>query len=107
MAEQMGLSRLMQSEMKQPTPLSEESLGNILKGLALLGRHYRRQLDDLENQTYIQGLRDIEPRRLEQAFKRALETLKRMPLIADLRELANERSTDELIAPAAGEYCAR
>jgi hypothetical protein len=103
----MSLSRLMHSETKQPTPLSEESLQVTLAGLALLGRHFRRQLDELETQTYMQGLRDIEPRKLQHAFTRALETLKRMPLIADLRELANERSTEALMAPPAGKYCER
>jgi hypothetical protein len=102
-----SLRTLMKHETKKPTPLSEESLNTILKGLALLGRHYRRQLDELETQTYFQGLRDIEPRRLERAFTRALETLKRMPLIADLRELANERSTEALMAPPTGKYCER
>lgn len=105
MDEQITLSRLMHSETKQPTPLSEESLQVTLAGLALLGRHYRRQLDDLETQTYIQGLRDIEPRKLEQAFKRALETLKRMPLIADLRELANEKGTEAVTSQPVGRYC--
>jgi hypothetical protein len=95
----------MKHETKKPTPLSEESLNTILKGLALLGRHYRRQLDELETQTYMQGLRDIEPRKLQHAFTRALETLKRMPLIADLRELVNERSTEALMAPPPGKYC--
>jgi hypothetical protein len=107
MDQEAPLLALMKHGTKKRTPLSEESLSTTLKGLALLGRHFRRQLDELETQTYIQGLRDIEPHRLQTAFTRALETLKRMPLIADLRELANEQSTAAVANNAPGRYCER
>jgi hypothetical protein len=91
-----SLRVLMRHEEKPQTPLSSELLNATLKGLALLSRHFRRELDDLETQTYLQGLRDLKPAEIEKACMRALETMKRMPVIADLRELVNEKGEEAI-----------
>jgi len=103
-ASEAPLRALMQHEEKVQMRLSSESLQVTLKGLALLSRHFRRDLDELETHTYIQGLRGIPPAKLEKAITRALETMRNMPVIADLRELADSIPAEE--APAKmGRYC--
>lgn len=77
---------------KKETPLREEYLNAIVPALVLLERHFRRSLDELEKQIYIDALRDLRPEQIERITKKALKTLKRMPLVADLLEFANERS---------------
>lgn len=79
---------------KKETPLHADYLTAILAALAMLERHFRRSLDELEKQIYIDGLRELRPEQIERITKKALKTLKRMPLIADLLELANERSEE-------------
>jgi hypothetical protein len=44
----------------------------------------------------MEQLRDLPLDKIERACTEALKRLKRMPWIADIRELANERSTDAL-----------
>src|SRR5579859_5698144 len=97
MQTQMSPRASMQSDEKKPTPLPEESLRTIVESVSLLARHFRRELDEFEMQTYVTALRDQTPEQVSLACQRALLTLKRMPLIADLRELANPK-TDNVIS---------
>ncbi len=77
---------------KEPTALSEEFLTAVGHQLRKLGRMFRRELDEVEVLTYMEQLRDLKPDLIELACTKALQKLKRMPTIADIREMANEPS---------------
>ena len=83
---------LTRSAANQPTQLSSEFLAVLRFQLTKLARHFRRDLDEMELLTYIEGLRDLSRESLERACTRALKTMTRMPFIAELRELADKRS---------------
>jgi hypothetical protein len=83
---------LTRSAANQPTQLSSEFLVVLQFQLTKLARHFRRDLDEMELLTYIEGLRDLSPKTAECACTRALKIMKRMPVIAELRELADKRS---------------
>jgi hypothetical protein len=82
--------------MREPTPLSDEYLSTVGAILRKLARHFQRQLDEAAQLTYMEHLRDIPLNKLELACDSAIKKLKKMPLVADLRELANEKSEDAL-----------
>jgi hypothetical protein len=86
------LSRLTRSDASQRTQLSTEFLAASKFQLTKLARHFRRDLDEMELLTYVLGLRDLSPETLECACTRALETMTRMPFVAELLKLADERS---------------
>ena len=86
----------MQHAMKEPTRLSQEFLTVAGFQLRKIARHFRRQLDETEMLTYMEGLRNLQPDKIERACTRAIETMTRMPFIADLLALANERSEEAL-----------
>jgi hypothetical protein len=92
MNEQAVLAHLMQHDERARTPLSNELLQVTLEELTLLSRHFRRDLDEMETHTYVQGLRGVPPLKLKKAIRRALETMKRMPMIANLCELVRDAS---------------
>jgi hypothetical protein len=101
------LSPSMQPATKAQTPLSEGYLNTVGHQLRKLSRAFRRELDEQEILTYLEQLRDLAPEKIELACTRALQTLKRMPLIADIRELASEHSDTAHAAPSYGKHCAR
>jgi len=70
-----------------------------VESVSLLARHFRRELDEFEMQTYVTGLRDQTPERVALACQRALTTMKRMPVLAELRELANQKTENVLSLP--------
>lgn len=89
---------------KKETPLQESYISAILVALAKLERHYRCSLDELEKQIYIDGLRDLRPEQIERITQKLLDTLKRMPKIADFKELANQRTEERLPDPRPSNY---
>lgn len=106
--QQMSLSRLTDHATKELTPLSDEFLSTVGHQLRKLSRVFRRELDETEILTYMEQLRDLPPAKIEQACSRALQTLKRMPTIADIRELANEQGTEAVLADRGpGKFCVR
>jgi hypothetical protein len=104
--QEMNLSRLMQHGTKEPTPLSEEFLSVVGHNLRKLARHHRRQLDEMELLTYMEGLRDLPLSKLQDAFSKGLLKWKKMPTVPEIRELVNEQA--EFIPtndPAPGKFC--
>ena len=91
----------------QPTPLSAEFLNAVGFQLRKLARMFRRNLDETEILTYMEGLRDLQIPRIEAACSKALLLLKQMPTLAHLREFASERSDEGRLESnqPQGKYC--
>src|SRR5215472_14016425 len=89
-----SLKHLINSRTKEQTPLSEEYLSVVGHLIRKLARHHGKQLDEMQILIYLEGLRDIPIERIEIACGNALRTLKKMPMLADLRELATKQGLE-------------
>ncbi len=94
--EEKFLSRLTKFESKQTKPLSQEYLSEMAFQLLELSNHFGVQLDETTQLTYLEKLRDLPIVKIKIACDSAIKTLKKMPLVAHLRELANEKGTDAI-----------
>ncbi len=94
--EEKFLNRLTKFEWKQTKPLSKEYLSEMASQLRELSNHFGVQLDETTQLTYLEKLRDLPIVKIKIACDSAIKTLKKMPLVAHLRELANEKGTDAI-----------
>jgi len=94
--------------MREPTQLSEEYLATVGHALRKLARHFGKQLDEMVIMTYMEQLQDLNSEQIEAACSEAIRKLKRMPFVADLRELA-QPMIDRVFNPpdysVPGKYC--
>ena len=105
-SQQMRLGRLMNHEERRTRTLNEELVSACNRMLTTLADHFRRQLSEEERLTYLNGLCDLPIARLETAGIKALRTCKKMPVLAELLEFANER-IELVVTASAPSTCGR
>jgi hypothetical protein len=70
-----------------------------------LAEAFQKELSPTNIETYQAQLGDIPADRLKIAFNSALKRCRRFPTIAEIREFANEKSTEAVVNQQIGKYC--